>query len=71
MEGSIRYFDSETCDKVCERINTIVKNTATAMMCSSSIEINRLYPSVINPPTETNHIKRLATKWFGPEHVSE
>ena len=29
------------------------------------------YPPVINHATETQHVKRLATKWFGPEHVSE
>ena len=35
------------------------------------VDITRLYPAVINHVTETGHIKRLATKWFGPEHFSE
>jgi hippurate hydrolase len=71
MEGSIRYFDKETCDQVCDRITEITENIAKAMNCTTKIELDRLYPSVVNPPTETNHIKRLATKWFGPSHVSD
>ena len=41
------------------------------MECKAIVEINRLYPAIINPATETQHIKRLAKKWFGPEHFSE
>ena len=35
------------------------------------MEIIRKYPAVVNHETETEHIKRLAVKWFGPEHFSE
>ena len=41
------------------------------MECKAVVDITRLYPAVINHVTETGHIKRLATKWFGPEHFSE
>ena len=41
------------------------------MECKAEVDITRLYPAVINHITETEHIKRLATKWFGLEHFSE
>ena len=41
------------------------------MECRAEVDINTLYPEVWNHHTETQHVKRLATKWFGPEHVSE
>ena len=36
-----------------------------------SVDVFLKYPSVVNHPKETEHVKRLALKWFGPEHVSE
>lgn len=41
------------------------------MECKAELNINRMYPAVVNHALETQHVKRLATKWFGPEHVSE
>ena len=41
------------------------------MECRAEVEINKIYPAVINHATETEHVKRLALKWFGPEHFSE
>ena len=41
------------------------------MECKAIVEIIRLYPVVVNHATETLHVKRLALKWFGPDHVSE
>ena len=54
-----------------ERIRTITENIAKAMNCTADIDITHLYPAVINHSTETKHIVRLATKWFGPEHVTD
>ena len=41
------------------------------MECKCELDIERQYPAVINHEKETDHVKRLATKWFGPQHVSE
>lgn len=71
MKGTIRTYDSETQEKVISRIQTISKEIAGAMECTAELDINRMYPAVVNHALETQHVKRLATKWFGPEHVSE
>lgn len=54
-----------------ERVVTITQNIAKAMNCTADLNIKRQYPAVLNHPTETEHVRRLATKWFGPEHVSD
>ena len=41
------------------------------MDCTADVDIERQYPATINHPTETQHVIRLAKKWFGPEHVSD
>ena len=71
MGGTIRSFNLETQEKVIARIEKISKEIASAMECKAVVEINRLYPPTVNTPTESEHIWRLGTKWFGPEHVSD
>ena len=71
MGGTIRSFNLETQEKVIERIEKISKEVASAMECRAEVDIERRYPPTVNPPTETEHIKRLAIKWFGPEHFSD
>lgn len=70
MTGSIRSYDS-TIDRMIERIKTISTSTAEAMGCKAIVGIEKEYDPVVNHVKETGHIKRIATKWFGPEHVSE
>ena len=41
------------------------------MECKVEVDLDYMYPAVINHETEVGHVKRLATKWFGPQHVSE
>ena len=41
------------------------------MECTVDCDIERQYPAVINHATEASNIHRLATKWFGPEHVTD
>ena len=55
----------------CERIRTIVENTAAAMECKCEVDLNDYYPAVVNPEKETAHVKRLASSLFGPQHLSE
>ena len=70
MTGSIRSYDEDTRELVISRIEKICNDVATAMECTAELDIERQYPAVINHPTETQHVKRLATKWFGPQHFS-
>ena len=41
------------------------------MNCTADLQIIRQYPSVVNHPTEAEHVRRLALKWFGPQHVTD
>ena len=43
---------------------------AKAMGCEADIVLNDRYPAVINPKRESDHIVRLAKKWFGESHYS-
>lgn len=71
MEGTIRTYDEATRVKVCERIEKIAKDIGSAMECKVEVELKFMYPAVINHEVEAGHVKRLATKWFGPNHFSE
>ena len=71
MQGTIRSYDEATLVRVCQRIEKICTDVASAMECKAEVNINRLYPAVINHATETEHVKRLALKWFGPSHFSQ
>lgn len=71
MEGSIRFFKPEVIELVAVRIEAITKGIAEAMMCKFDVKIGELYPPTVNHPREVAHIKRLAEKWFGPEHLSD
>ena len=66
MQGTIRSYDVATRERVIERIEKIATEVAEAMECRAELDIWRQYPAVINHPKETEHVKRLATKWFGP-----
>ena len=66
MEGSIRTYDEPTRKRICERIERIAKSVGNAMECKVEVTLNYDYPSVCNHALETQHIKRLASKWFGP-----
>ena len=41
------------------------------MNCEVELDIERQYPATINHATEAEHVRRLATKWFGPEHTTD
>ena len=74
MEGSIRSFDNVSKERVLDRIKKISSDIASAMECTAEVEIN-FYdidcPPVINHAAQTQHVKRVANKYFGPEHMSE
>lgn len=73
MQGTIRSYDNAVADKVVERIKKIATDVARGLDCQAEVTVNTegVYPPVINPPRETNIVKSLARKWFGPQHLSE
>ena len=70
MQGTIRSFNEETCELMKKRIQQICDGTALAMGCKVDLALDGEYPAVINHKAEADHVHRLATKWLGPEHVS-
>lgn len=71
MQGTIRSYSEEARKKVVSRIETICRDVSKAMGCHAEVSCHLEYPAVVNHSTETDHIKRLALKWFGPAHFSE
>jgi hippurate hydrolase len=71
MRGTIRSYDKGACDLVHQRIRDICEHTGTAFGCTVDVDLNAMYPAVLNHEKEAGHIERLATKWFGKEHVSQ
>jgi hippurate hydrolase len=70
MQGSIRSFDSKTLAKMKNRIHEICNNVAAAFECTAEVKLQDLYPPIINHPTETTHVIRLAKQHFGEKHFS-
>ena len=71
MQGTIRTYDEATRNRICERISRIAREIGSAMECKVDITLDYLYPAVMNHEKETEHVKRLAKHWFGPNHFSE
>jgi hippurate hydrolase len=71
MQGTLRTYDEDTCDLIHKRIREISEGTAKAMGCTVEVDLNKMYPAIINHKKEADHIERLAKKWFGPEHFSQ
>ena len=71
MQGTIRSYDVAAEERCIARTEKICKEIASGMDCRAEVSFDRTYPAVINHKTETEHIKRLGAKWFGPQHLSE
>ena len=70
MQGTIRSYDAATCDLIHKRIHEICEGIGKSMGCKVDVDLNKMYPAVINHKKEADHVERLAKKWFGPEHFS-
>lgn len=71
MRGTIRSYDVAVREKVIKRIEEISTSVASAMDCKVDLMIDRSYAPVVNHARETEHVRRVAEKWFGREHLSE
>ena len=71
LEGTIRSYDTETLQRMKERIETICNSVAEAFECTAEVNIEDLYPAVVNHPEQTQHVVRLTKQWFGEEHYSQ
>jgi len=64
MQGTIRYFDKETCEEIKKRIREISEAGATAHHCTAEVKITDLYPPTVNHKVEAEHVTRVATKYL-------
>ena len=71
MQGTIRSYDDEILQKMKDRINQICTSIAAAYECEADVNIWDFYPAVINHKDQTNHVIRLAKKYFGEENFSQ
>lgn len=63
--GTIRTFNLRTLEEVKASMIHIATTTAEAFGCKVEFEINDKYPPTVNHKTETEHVVRLAEKYFG------
>ena len=71
MSGTIRSYDPPTLEKMKERIISVAESVAEGFMCTAEVEIEDTYPAVINHKEPTQHVIRLAKKYFGEEHFCQ
>jgi len=70
MQGTIRSYDRKTCLRMQERIKTICESIAEGFECTAEVDLNDIYPAIINHKEPAQHVERLAKKWFGEENFS-
>lgn len=68
--GSLRTYNPAVLETVKAKLMQIATNTAEFFDCRVEFEIDDKYPVLVNPERETNHIFRIARKYFGDERVS-
>ena len=50
---------------VCIKIKQIAEATAIAHDCKAEVQLDHMYPAVINHPAEADNIRRVARAHFG------
>jgi len=68
--GTLRTYNPKVLESVKQKMIHISECTAQAFDCKVEFEINDKYPVTINPEKETEHIFRIAKKYFGESRVS-
>ena len=53
MQGTIRSYIDKTLDQIKAKIRLIAENTAIAMGCTATVELDDMYPATVNHKIET------------------
>jgi len=69
MELSIRAYLPEIRDMLQERITAIAQTQAQTLGLRADVEYKRVYPPLINEPTQTEYARALAKEWLGEENL--
>ena len=72
LKGTIRTFDKVAREKVVNRFEEIIQNTASAMGCHAEIDLKPLTPALVNDPAVTEKVLDVANRlWAGDEISSQ
>ena len=71
MGGTMRTYDESVKEHAKKRITEIAEHVAAAHECRAEVDIFDKYPAIMNHKTETEHVIRLAKKYFGEENFSQ
>jgi len=69
LTGSLRTMRMEVRERALTRLREIAETTAAAYSCSTTIQTERLTPSLCNSPHMTAIAKRAAQAAFGAENI--
>lgn len=70
MRGTVRYYDEEVKEVVCERIKTLTETISEAFGCTGKVTLIPLYPPVINHEKQTQIFIDIAKEELGEERVN-
>jgi amidohydrolase len=70
LDGSIRGYNNQAMDKVCERITEIVESVCKMFGCSFHIDFYEKYPAVINHPEQSQIVSDVFKQAIGSDFVS-
>lgn len=70
MSGTLRSYEPEVRDLICQRMQAVVENTANAFGASAELTIEEIVPAAINHPAVSKKVRELASSIVGPDLVS-
>lgn len=71
MSGTLRSYEYEVRDLVCQRMRTVVEDIAKAFGATVDLTIEEIVPATVNNPAISQKVRELAASISGPELVSE
>ena len=71
LTGSVRSYNKDALQKIKDKIKHIAETTAAVFDCTAEVTLEDELPPTVNHKTETDHIKRLAAQYLGPDRVSD
>ena len=71
VKGTLRSFDPKFTLEFKSKLNAIIDEVCDQYKCKADKRIITNYPAVMNHEKETDHVKRVASKIFGAENITE
>ena len=71
LVGTIRSYEEEPKNVLFDRIRKIAAGVASSFDCEIDVDLNEIYPAVLNHPAQTQHVIRLCKQHLGEAHFSD